>query len=93
MVDTPHGQVVLAGRYLDVLHGEALRLRSAVKCRGFRGKFYLLDHFAFSRRDLPCCFCRELPQTMVIVSHDQDFLERTTTGTIRLPRLPQEDVG
>lgn len=81
-------------RYIDVLHGEMLRLRSAMKirgfrprvdghtyrtygyligmllvrsfdrsqrvvgamkCRGFRGRFYLLDHFAFSRRDLPFC--------------------------------------
>lgn len=77
-------------RYLDVLHGEYVRLRTAMKmrgfrprvsahtyrsygylvgmllvrsldrsesivaamkCRGFRGRFYLLDHFAFSRRD------------------------------------------
>jgi cobalt/nickel transport system permease protein len=81
-------------RYLDLLHGEYHRLRSAMKvrgfrprldrhtyrsfgylagmllvrsferserivaamkCRGFRGRFYLLDHFAFSRRDLPFC--------------------------------------
>jgi cobalt/nickel transport system permease protein len=78
-------------RYLDVLHREYLRLRAAMKvrgfrprmdrhtcrtygylvgmllvrsldrserimaamkCRGFRGRFYLLDHFAFSRRDV-----------------------------------------
>jgi cobalt/nickel transport system permease protein len=78
-------------RYLDVLHGEYVRLRTAMKmrgfrprvsahsyrsygylvgmllvrsldrserivaamkCRGFRGRFYLLDHFAFSRRDV-----------------------------------------
>ncbi len=78
-------------RYLDVLHGEYLRLRTAMKirgfrprvsahtyrtygylvgmllvrsldrserivaamkCRGFRGRFYLLDHFALSRRDV-----------------------------------------
>jgi cobalt/nickel transport system permease protein len=77
-------------RYLDVLHGEYVRLRTAMKmrgfrprvsvhtyrtygylvgmllvrsldrserivaamkCRGFRGQFYLLDHFAFSHRD------------------------------------------
>ena len=77
-------------RYLDVLHGEYQRLRTAMKlrgfrpranrhtyralgylvgmlllrsldradrivaamkCRGFRGRFYLLDHFAFLRRD------------------------------------------
>ncbi len=81
-------------RYLDVLHREYLRLRAAMKirgfrprmdrhtyraygylvgmllvrsfdraerivaamkCRGFRGRFYLLDHFHFSRRDVPFC--------------------------------------
>ena len=81
-------------RYLDVLHREYLRLRAAMrvrgfrprmdrhtyrsygylagmllvrgfdrserivaamKCRGFRGRFYILDHFAVSRRDLPFC--------------------------------------
>jgi len=81
-------------RYLDVLHREYLRLRAAMKvrgfrprmdrhtyrsygylvgmllvhsfdrseriaaamkCRGFRGHFYMLDHFAFSRRDVPFC--------------------------------------
>ena len=79
-------------RYLDVLHQEYLRLRAAVKirgfrpgfnrhtwrsldylagmllvrsfdraervvaamkCRGFRGRFYLLDHFALTRYDIP----------------------------------------
>lgn len=79
-------------RYLDVLHHEYLRLRaamkmrgfrprmnrhtyrsfgylvgmllissfdrserivSAMKCRGFRGRFYLLDHFHFSPLDMP----------------------------------------
>lgn len=78
-------------RYLEVLHGEYLRLRMSMKlrgfrpgmsthtyrtfgylvgmllvrsvdrserileamqCRGFRGQFHLLDHFAFSRHDL-----------------------------------------
>jgi cobalt/nickel transport system permease protein len=27
------------------------RIVAAMKCRGFRGRFYLLDHFAYSRRD------------------------------------------
>lgn len=31
------------------------RVLAAMKCRGFRGRFYLLDHFAFSRRDVPFC--------------------------------------
>lgn len=29
------------------------RVLAAMKCRGFRGHFYLLDHFHFSRRDVP----------------------------------------
>ncbi len=32
----------------------AERIVAAMKCRGFRGRFYLLDHFRFSRRD--ACF-------------------------------------
>jgi cobalt/nickel transport system permease protein len=28
------------------------RVLAAMKCRGFRGRFYLLDHFAYSRRDV-----------------------------------------
>lgn len=28
------------------------RIVAAMKCRGFRGRFYVLDHFAFSRRDV-----------------------------------------
>ena len=28
------------------------RIVAAMKCRGFRGRFYLLDHFALSRRDV-----------------------------------------
>jgi len=83
--------LLLTVRYLDVLHREYLRLRAAMKvrgfrprmdrhtyrafgylvgmllvrsfdraerilaamrCRGFRGHFYLLDHFALSRADL-----------------------------------------
>lgn len=29
------------------------RVVAAMKCRGFRGHFYLLDHFHYSRRDVP----------------------------------------
>jgi cobalt/nickel transport system permease protein len=31
------------------------RILAAMKCRGFTGRFYLLDHFAFTRNDLPFC--------------------------------------
>jgi cobalt/nickel transport system permease protein len=27
------------------------RIAAAMKCRGFHGRFYLLDHFAMRRRD------------------------------------------
>lgn len=30
----------------------AARVHAAMKCRGFRGRFYLLTHFTFARRDL-----------------------------------------
>jgi len=29
------------------------RILAAMKCRGFQGRFYMLDHFAFSRADVP----------------------------------------
>jgi cobalt/nickel transport system permease protein len=32
------------------------RVVAAMKCRGFRGHFYLLDHFHFSRLDAPFAF-------------------------------------
>jgi cobalt/nickel transport system permease protein len=86
-------------RYLDVLHREYMRLRSAMKvrgfrprmdrrtyraignllgmllvrgydrserilaamkCRGFQGRFYLLDHFSFHRSDLIFCLVSAL---------------------------------
>jgi cobalt/nickel transport system permease protein len=31
------------------------RILAAMKCRGFTGRFYLLDHLAFTRCDLPFC--------------------------------------
>jgi len=90
-------------RYIDVLHGEYVRLAAAMKvrgfrpgmnrhtyrsyghlvgmllvrsldraervvdamkCRGFRGRFYLFGHFHFSRRDVPFC----LAATAVLIS-------------------------
>lgn len=32
------------------------RILEAMRCRGFRGRFYLLDHFHFSRWDILFCF-------------------------------------
>jgi len=90
-------------RYIDVLHGEYVRLAAAMKvrgfrpgvnrhtyrsyghlvgmllvrsldraervvdamkCRGFRGRFYLFGHFHFSRRDVPFC----LAATVVLIA-------------------------
>ncbi|HRU05007.1 MAG TPA: cobalt ECF transporter T component CbiQ [Candidatus Brocadiia bacterium] len=33
----------------------AARVHAAMKLRGFRGRFYVLSHFAFARRDLAFC--------------------------------------
>lgn len=44
----------LAGMLLVRSLDRSERIVAAMKCRGFRGRFYLLDHFAFSAaRDLP----------------------------------------
>ena len=37
------------------------RVLAAMKCRGFRGQYYMLDHFAFApRRDVPFCAAMSL---------------------------------
>lgn len=44
----------LAGMLLVRSLDRSERIAAAMKCRGFRGRFYLLDHFAFSAlRDVP----------------------------------------
>ncbi len=43
----------LVGMLLVRSFDRAERVLAAMKCRGFRGRFYLLDHFAFSRADIP----------------------------------------
>lgn len=43
----------LVGMLLVRSFDRAERVLRAMKCRGFRGRFYLLDHFAFSRADIP----------------------------------------
>jgi cobalt/nickel transport system permease protein len=46
----------LAGMLLVRSFDRSERVLAAMKCRGFRGRFWMLDHFAFSaRRDLPFC--------------------------------------
>jgi cobalt/nickel transport system permease protein len=47
----------LVGMLLVRSFDRSERIMAAMKCRGFQGRFYLLDHFAFSaRRDAPFCF-------------------------------------
>ncbi len=41
----------LVGMLLVRSFDRSERIVAAMKCRGFRGRFYLLDHFAFSRCD------------------------------------------
>ena len=94
-------------RYLDVLHGEYLRLRGAMKvrcfrprmdahtyrslgnllgmllvrgydrserilaamtCRGFQGRFYLLDHFRFQLRDSIFCLVSVVGLLIMLVT-------------------------
>jgi cobalt/nickel transport system permease protein len=45
----------LAGMLLVRSVSRAERILAAMRCRGFRGRFYLLDHFTLSPRDLPFC--------------------------------------
>jgi cobalt/nickel transport system permease protein len=53
---------MLLVRSLD--HSE--RIVAAMKCRGFRGRFYLLDHFALSRRD--ACFATIAAAVVVLLA-------------------------
>jgi cobalt/nickel transport system permease protein len=45
----------LAGMLLVRSLDRSERILAAMKCRGFAGRFYLLDHFAFTKNDLPFC--------------------------------------
>jgi cobalt/nickel transport system permease protein len=45
----------LAGMLLVRSFDRSERILAAMKCRGFDGRFWLLDHFAFSRADVPFC--------------------------------------
>jgi cobalt/nickel transport system permease protein len=46
----------LVGMMLVRSFDRSERVLAAMKCRGFRGQYYLLDHFAFvPRRDVPFC--------------------------------------
>jgi cobalt/nickel transport system permease protein len=47
----------LVGMLLVRSLDRAERIVAAMKCRGFRGRFYLLDHFAFSRYDAAFGVC------------------------------------
>jgi cobalt/nickel transport system permease protein len=46
----------LVGMLLVRSFDRSERVLAAMKCRGFRGQYYMLDHFAFlARRDIPFC--------------------------------------
>jgi cobalt/nickel transport system permease protein len=45
----------LLGMLLVRGYDRSERILAAMKCRGFRGRFYLLDHFSFQSRDLYFC--------------------------------------
>ncbi len=45
----------LVGMLLIRSFDRSERIVAAMKCRAFRGRFYVLNHFSFSRRDLPFC--------------------------------------
>jgi cobalt/nickel transport system permease protein len=43
----------LVGMLLVRSFDRADRIVAAMKCRGFHGRFFMFDHFAYSRRDVP----------------------------------------
>jgi cobalt/nickel transport system permease protein len=45
----------LVGMLLVRSFDRAERVAAAMKCRGFQGRFHLLDHFSFTRRDAGFC--------------------------------------
>lgn len=45
----------LVGMLLVRSFDRAERILAAMKCRGFQGHFFILDHFAFGRRDVAFC--------------------------------------
>jgi cobalt/nickel transport system permease protein len=45
----------LLGMLLVRGYDRSERILAAMKCRGFQGRFYLLDHFSFQTRDLVFC--------------------------------------
>jgi cobalt/nickel transport system permease protein len=42
------------------------RIVAAMKCRGFAGRFYLLDHFAFTKNDLPFVAASVLAASLLV---------------------------
>jgi len=50
----------LVGMLLVRSFDRSERIVAAMKCRGFHGRFYLFEHFHFSRRDVPFCVAASL---------------------------------
>jgi cobalt/nickel transport system permease protein len=57
----------LVGMLLVRSFDRSERVVAAMKCRGFRGRFYLLDHFALSRSDLPFCIASSVVLLVLIL--------------------------
>ena len=64
---TYRGYGHLVGMLLVHSLDRAERVVEAMKCRGFRGHFYILDHFHFSHRDLPFCLAAAVVIITLIV--------------------------
>ena len=86
-----------ADRVTHKLSGGEKRLVALATVLAMRPEVLMLDEPAagldIEATDRLVEVLAELPQAMVIVSHDQSFLERTTTGTICLPGSPRENLG
>lgn len=55
----------LVGMLLVRSFDRAERILAAMKCRGFRGHFFILEHFAFGRRDLAFCMATMALMTLL----------------------------
>ena len=56
----------LVGMLLVRSFDRADRIAAAMKCRGFHGHFYMLDHFVFTRRDAALCMVTGLLLTLLL---------------------------
>jgi cobalt/nickel transport system permease protein len=55
----------LVGMLLVSTYERSKRIYAAMLCRGFKGRFYTLDHFTLSRRDLAFALVMLLPLALI----------------------------